>query len=179
MHRLRATIRLILAALVTFLVTALPALAQRGDDADRASRNGKTEGTIDGVTVTIEYGRPKVKGRTIWGGLVPYGKVWRTGADEATTITFSADVEVGGEKLAAGAYALFTEPGENEWTVIFNKVAKQWGAFRHDAGQDALRVTATPKTVEHVEEMEFTIVGSWVALQWEKLAVPFEVRKAG
>ncbi len=176
MHRYRAAVPLILMAL---LITAFPAVAQRGDDADRASRNGKVEGTIDGVTVTLEYGRPKVKGRTIWGGLVPYGQVWRTGADEATTITFSADVEIGGRRLAAGTYALFTEPGENEWTVIFNKVAIQWGAFRYDAAQDALRVTAAPKAVDHVEELEFTITGSWVALEWEKLALPFEVKKAG
>lgn len=175
MHKYRAMIPLIFTAI---LVTALPAVAQRADDADRASKNGKVEGTIDGVTVTLEYGRPNVKGRTIWGGLVPYGKVWRTGADEASTITFSADVEIGGEKLAAGTYGLFTLPGENEWTVIFNKVADQWGT-RYDAGQDALRVTATPKAVDHVEAMDFEIVDSWVVLRWEKLAVPFEVKKAG
>ncbi len=175
MHKSRAMIPLIFTA---FLVMALPAVAQRGDDADRASKNGKVEGTIDGVTVTLEYGRPNVKGRTIWGGLVPYGTVWRTGADEATTITFSADVEVGGETLAAGTYGLFTLPGENEWIVIFNKVAEQWGT-RYDAGQDALRVTATPKAVDHVEEMDFEVVESWVVLRWEKLAVPFEVKKAG
>ena len=175
MHKYRAMIPLIFTAI---LVTALPAVAQRADDADRASKNGKVEGTIDGVTVTLEYGRPNVKGRTIWGGLVPYGKVWRTGADEATTITFSADVEIGGETLAAGTYSLYTEPGENEWTVIFNEVAEQWGT-RYDAGQDALRVTATPKAVDHVEAMDFEIVDSWVVLRWEKLAVPFEVKKAG
>ena len=177
MHKYRATMPLIFMALL--MTAALPAVAQREDDAGRASKNGKVEGTIDGVTVTLEYGRPNVKGRTVWGDLVPYGRVWRTGADEATTITFSADVEIGGEKLAAGTYGLFTLPGENEWTVIFNKVADQWGT-RYDAGQDALRVTATPKPIgEHVEEMEFVIVDSWVALQWERLAVPFEVKKAG
>ena len=175
MHKYRAVIPLIFTA---FLVMALPAVAQRGDDADRASKNGKVEGTIDGVTVTLEYGRPNVKGRTVWGSLVPYGKVWRTGADEATTITFSADVEISGEKLAAGTYSLYTQPGENEWIVIFNKVAEQWGT-RYDAGQDALRVTATPKAVDHVEAMDFEIVESWVVLRWEKLAVPFEVKKAG
>ena len=176
MHRFRAVIPLVFTAL---LVTALPAVAQRGDDADRASKNGKVEGTIDGVMVTLEYGRPNVKGREVWGGLVPYGTVWRTGADEATTITFSADVEIGGEKLAAGAYGLFTLPGENEWIVIFNKVAQQWGAFRYDAGQDALRVTASPGSADHVEAMEFTVEGSSVVLRWEKLAVAFEVKKAG
>ena len=175
MHKYRVVVPLIFTAL---LVTALPAVAQRGDDADRASKNGKVEGTIDGVTVTLEYGRPNVKGRTIWGGLVPYGKVWRTGADEATTITFSADVEIGGEKLVAGTYSLYTQPGEGEWIVIFNQVAKQWGTT-YDAGQDAVRVTATPKAVDHVEEMDFEVVESWVVLRWEKLAVPFEVKKAG
>ena len=70
-------------------------------------------------------------------------------------------------------------PDPDEWTVIFNKAAKQWGAFRYDAGQDALRVTATPKAVDHVETMDFEIVDSWVVLRWEKLAVPFEVKKAG
>ena len=176
MHKYRAMMPLIFMALL--MTATLPAVAQRADDASRASKNGKMEGTIDGVTVTLEYGRPNVKGRTVWGDLVPYGRVWRTGADEATTITFSADVEIGGETLAAGTYGLFTLPGENEWTVIFNKVADQWGT-RYDAGQDALRVTATPKAVDHVEAMDFEIVDSWVVLRWEKLAVPFEVKKAG
>jgi len=154
-------------------------LAERGDDADRPSKNGKTEGTIDGVGVVLEYGRPNVKGRTIWGGLVPYGKVWRTGANEATTITFSADVTVEGEKLAAGTYGLFTLPGKDEWVVIFNKVANQWGAFEYDAGQDALRVTVAPQaSEENVEAMDFVIDGSSVVLRWEKLTVPFKVAKA-
>ncbi len=178
MNKFRAaTIPLIL---ISLLIAAAPALAQRADDADRASKNGMVEGMIDGVKVSLEYGRPKVKDREIWGGLVPYGQVWRTGADEATTITFDADVMVEGEKLAAGTYALFMEPGKDQWTVIFNKVAKQWGAFRYDEGQDALRVMATPKPVgTHTEEMEFVIVDSWVALQWEMLTVPFKVSKGG
>ena len=169
-----------LLGLILALVLATGAvLAQRGDDADRPSKNGKTEGTIDGVNVVLEYGRPNVKGRTIWGGLVPYGKVWRTGANEATTITFSADVTVEGEKLAAGTYGLFTIPSEGEWVVIFNKVANQWGAFEYDDGQDALRVTVTPQASgEHVESMDFVIDGSSVVLRWEKLTVPFMVAKA-
>ncbi len=173
--RLTRTIRLSLAALALAALT-LPALAQRGDDADRKSKNGKTEGTIDGVEVVLEYGRPNVKGRQIWGSLVPYGQVWRTGADEATTFSVSADVTIGGKKLAAGTYALFTLPGEDGWVVIFNKAAEQWGAFGHDAGQDALRVEVTPRALdEPVEAMDFVIEGSAVVLRWEKLAVPFEV----
>ena len=165
---------------VMMAATTMPVLAQsRSDDSNRKSKNGKTEGTIDGVEVTLEYGRPNVGDRKIWGGLVPYGKVWRTGADEATTITFSADVTIEGEKLAAGTYGLFTLPGEDEWAVIFNKVAEQWGAFDYDAGQDELRVKAKPRAAEHVESMEFEIEGSSVVLRWEKLAVGFTVAAAG
>lgn len=157
---------------------AFTATAQRADDADRASKNGKTEGTVAGVEVTLEYGRPKVKEREIWGGLVPYGQVWRTGANEATTIELGGDVLVEGEMLAAGRYALFTIPSEGDWTVIFNKVANQWGGFRYDESQDALRVTVTPQAIDHVEEMDFVIEGSSVVLRWEKLAVPFEIAAA-
>ena len=166
-----------IAALLPLLVAAaaLQAWAGRGDDTDRKSKNGRTAGTIDGVEITLEYGRPNVRGRQIWGGLVPYGSVWRTGADEASTVTFDRDVRVQGEPLAAGTYGLFTVPGEDEWTVIFNKVAEQWGAFGYDPEQDALRVKAAPAAAEHVESMELVIEGSSVVLRWEKLAVGFEV----
>jgi len=160
------------------LLTAAVALAERADDADRKSKNGRAEGTIDGVEVTLEFGRPNVKGREIWGGLVPYDKVWRTGADEATTITFSGDVEIGGERLAAGTYALFTIPAAGEWTFVFNKVADQWGAFGYDAGEDALRVKAEPREAEMEESMNFLVEGDSVVLHWEKLAVGFEVAAA-
>ncbi len=178
MHANR-TVRLSLSALALVLL-ALPLLAGRGDDADRASKNGKTEGTIDGVNVSLEYGRPNVKERKIWGGLVPYGKVWRTGANEATTISFSADITIGGGRtLVEGTYGLFTIPDESSWVFIFNETADQWGAFSYDAGEDALRVSAKPKAAEHVESMEFVIEGSSVVLRWEKLAVGFEVAPAG
>jgi VCBS repeat-containing protein len=163
-------------ALASLLVAAaLPAFAERGDDAERKSKNGKTEGTIGGVTVTVEYGRPNVNGRQIWGALVPYDSVWRTGADEASTITFSADVQIQGQRLAAGTYGLFTIPGEGDWVFIFNKVAEQWGAFGYDPDQDALRVSVAAGAAKHVESMEFVIEGSSVVLRWEKLAVGFEV----
>jgi hypothetical protein len=162
-----------LALLLT--LTALPALAQRGDDADRASKNGKTTGTLDGVAVTVEYGRPNVKERKIWGGLVPYDKVWRTGANEATTISFDKAVTIEGEPLPAGTYSLFTIPTEGDWTVIFNKTAQQWGAYDYDAGQDALRVSVTPREGEHVETMDFVLEGDEVVLRWAGLEVPFRV----
>ncbi len=165
--------------IIAFLmVSVMPAEAQRGDDTKRKSKNGKVEGTIDEVNVTLEYGRPKVKDRQIWGGLVPFDKVWRTGADEATTFAITKDINVEGKKLAAGTYSLFTIPGEAEWTIIFNKVAKQWGAFRYDSGEDALRVKVKPAAAEHVEEMTFKIEGNKVVLYWEKLSVPFAVSAA-
>lgn len=168
------------AMLVALLVAAAtqPVFAGRGDDSDRKSKNGRTEGEVDGVAVTLEYGRPNVKGRQIWGSLVPYRSVWRTGADEASTITFGSDVEIQGERLAAGTYGLFTVPDEGQWTFIFNKVAEQWGAFRYDPGKDALRISAQPRVAEHVESMEFVLEGSSVVLRWEKLAVGFEVGRA-
>jgi hypothetical protein len=171
-----SVIVLLLAAFL--IVSVMPAVAERGDDTKRLSKNGKVEGTIGGVNITIEYGRPKVKGRTIWGGLVPFDKVWRTGADEATTFATIKDINVEGKKIAAGTYSLFTIPGEAEWTIIFNKVAEQWGAFRYDKGQDALRVNVKPAAAEHVEEMTFKIEGNKVVLYWEKLSVPFVISTA-
>lgn len=164
--------------LLILVVAALPTFAQRGDDADRASKNGQVSGEIDGVEVTVDFGRPNVKGREIWGGLVPYGKVWRTGADEATTITLSGDVTVEGKALSAGKYALFTIPEKGNWTVIFNKTAKQWGAFKYDEGQDALRVTVTPNKADFVESMNFELDGPALVLRWDKLAVPVTIKPA-
>lgn len=166
-------------AFAVALLAAPAVFAERGDDSNRASKNGKTTGTVDGVAVTLEYGRPNVKGRKIFGGLVPYGKVWRTGADEATTITFGGDVAVEGQPLAAGTYSLFTIPGEGAWTVIFNNTAEQWGAFNYDAAQDALRVEVEPRSGEAVESMDFVLDGDRVVLRWAGVEVPFSVAAAG
>ena len=166
-------------ALALALLTSLPALAQRGDDANRRSKNGRAEGAAGGAQVVVEYGRPSVNGRAIWGSLVPYGKVWRTGADEATTVTVDRDVLVEGQRLPAGTYALFTIPGESSWTVIFNQVAKQWGAFDYDAGQDVLRVEVTPRAHEHVETFEIAVEDDAVVLRWAELEVPIRLTAAG
>jgi Protein of unknown function (DUF2911) len=178
MRTWKATRFALATAATVALTVALPTLAQRGDDAGRVSKNGRTEGTIGGVTVTVEYGRPNVKGRTIWGGLVPYGQVWRAGADEATTIAFDQSVTVEGKPLAAGTYGLFTIPGEKAWTVIFNKTAKQWGAFKYEAAQDALRVEVAPRPHGFTETLTFEIAGDEVVLSWDKLAVPFRLAAA-
>ena len=168
---------------VLVAMAALPALGQRASDKPRPSPNATISQTIGVAEVTVSYGRPGVKGRKIWGGLVPYSKVWRTGANEPTTISFSKDVTIEGQNLSAGIYAFFTIPNENEWTIIFNKTAKQWGAFNYDAGQDALRVKVKPQAADHEEWMSFSFTdlsanSATVVLRWEKLAVPFKIQVA-
>ncbi|MGD0579253.1 MAG: DUF2911 domain-containing protein [Bryobacteraceae bacterium] len=117
---------LVLLPLALLLCTARPARAQR------KSPHDKVTATVGGATITVEYGRPYLKGRKMLGEHEPYGKVWRTGADEATTFTTTGDLMFGSLHVPAGTYARFTIPGEKEWTVILNKVAKTWGAFDYD-----------------------------------------------
>jgi len=131
--------------------------------------------------VTIAYSSPAVKGRKIWGDLVPFGKVWRTGANEATTITFSTDVTLGGKTLAAGTYGLFTLPGEKEWLVVVNQGAKQWGAYEYKQEDDVLRFAVTPQAAPMTERMTFSFVNTTtdatdVTLTWEKLAIAFPLK---
>jgi len=146
----------------------------------RASPRAVLTQTIGTTDMTITYSRPGAKGRTIWGGLVPYDKVWRTGANEATKISFSDDVTINGQALPKGTYSLHTIPGKDQWTIIFNKVADQWGSFKYDQAQDALRVTAKPHGDEFNEWMTFSIPkisadSATVEIKWANLAVPFTV----
>jgi hypothetical protein len=133
--------------------------------------------SIDSVTLTITWGSPAVKGRKLWGQLVPYEQVWRSGANEATTFEVSAPVQISGKTLPAGKYSFFTIPGEQDWTVIFNSVAEQWGAYEYDAKQDVLRFKALPQPAPQMAEtLEFTLLeGNRVALLWGDLMLPFEV----
>ena len=143
---------------------------------DIPSPQKKMTGTIGEHTVTIVYGSPSVKGRQVFGGLEPYGKVWRTGANEATSIEFSTDVQVEGKALPAGKYGLFTIPGEDKWTIIFNETWDQWGAYDYDESKDALRVEVTPTmAAESAEQMDFIVEGNKVVLRWDKHAVPFTI----
>jgi len=109
----------------------------------RASPHETVTETINGKKITITYGRPYKKGRVIFGGLEPWGKVWRTGADEASTITLEADAMIGPLHVVAGTYSLFTIPNEKEWTLVLNKTAKQWGAFKYDQKMDYGRAPMT------------------------------------
>jgi hypothetical protein len=163
--------------------------------------------TIGVTDLTITYSRPGVKGRKIWGDapaaaeanvkgeatlddqnarlkgapIVPWGHVWRAGANEATTFVVTDDVLVNGQKLAAGSYSLHTIPGKDEWIIVFNGVANQWGSFSYDASKDTLRVKVKPEWVnENQEWLEYSIPvvtpnSARVVLRWEKIAVPFTV----
>lgn len=172
--------RWIPAVLLLVFCTA-PALAQeRSNEEVRASPNASVSQTIGTTEVAITYGRPKVKGRTIFGDLVPYDAIWRTGANEATTISFSDDVTVNGESLSAGTYSLFTVPGEDEWTVVFNSVANQWGAYDYDESEDVLRVSATPEPAGMHEMLTFAFedVGDGsgtCVMRWAETEVSFEI----
>jgi hypothetical protein len=183
---LRSSLRAALPLLLLGAVLAAPALAQeRGNEEARASPNAAVSQTIGTTEVRLTYGRPQVKGRTIFGddGLVPYGEVWRTGANEATTISFSSDVTVQGESLAAGTYSLYTIPGPESWTIIFNDTAEQWGT-NYDNSEDVLRVDATPASAPSREMMTFlftdvTNTSGTCVLHWADVRVPFEIEVAG
>src|SRR5215467_15447032 len=114
-------------------------------DLPRPSQRAQIAQRVGITDITISYHRPLVNNRKVWDGLVPYGKVWRAGANENTTITFSDPVTVEGQPLAAGTYGLHMLPGENEWAVIFSKTASAWGSFTYKKDEDALRVTVKPQ----------------------------------
>jgi hypothetical protein len=172
---------LVLTALLSLLAPA-GAFAQQLK-LPRPSPKASVQQTVGLTEVTINYCRPGVKGRTIWGELVPYDKVWRTGANEATTIQFSQDVKVNGKPLPAGLYSVHTIPSKSAWTVIFNKKAEQWGSYEYDDKQDALRIQVQPAAGPQQELMEFSFPevspeGATVELAWEKIRVPFKIEVA-
>jgi pimeloyl-ACP methyl ester carboxylesterase len=148
--------------------------------ATRPSPRGEVGEQIGALKVSITYGRPQVNKRQIWGQLVPYNRLWRTGANEATYITFSSDVLVEGQKLAAGSYALFTIPTETEWTVIFNRVPGLWGHFYYNPEFDALRVKVKPQAAEHQEWLSYSFEmlapsSANVVVHWEKIKTPIKI----
>jgi hypothetical protein len=168
---------LILISFIFCLVT-LPFSKVSGqeDKSKRPSPPAEAHAQIGDKAISLNYSSPAVKGRTIWGDLVPYGKVWRTGANEATIFETSGDLVINGQKLPAGKYGLFTIPGEKEWTIIFNSVWDQWGAFKYDASKDVLRLKANAvKSEAFNERMKFEITDHVVTLLWEDIKVSFMV----
>jgi len=145
-----------------------------------ASPKASVSQTVGLTDIAITYHRPAVNKRKVWGELVPYGQVWRAGANENTTISFSSPVTVAGQPLAAGTYGLHMIPTEKEWTVAFSRVSSAWGSFSYDAKEDALRVAATPRPADFEERLSYRFIDPTensvtVALRWEKLELPFEI----
>jgi hypothetical protein len=134
-----------------------------------------------GITdITLNYHRPLVNGRQVWGKLVPYGEVWRAGANENTTITFSDPVTIEGQALDKGTYGVHMIPGENQWTVIFSKMSTAWGSFSYKQDEDALRVTVKPQPADMHEALAYDFDdlkpdSAVVTMRWDKVAVPFKV----
>jgi Protein of unknown function (DUF2911) len=149
-------------------------------DLPRDSQHAKVIQRVGITDITINYHRPLVKGRKIWGGLVPYGQVWRAGANENTTIEFTDPVSIEGKPLAKGIYGLHMIPSENEWTIIFSKTATAWGSFTYNESEDALRVNVKPTAADMKEALAYEIDdvtpnSALITLRWEKVAVPFKV----
>ena len=169
-------------AVLVFLLT-VNLLAQQQDKSKRPSPPGTAAvGFADGKKVTIEYSRPYAKGRKIVGGLVPYGEVWRTGANEATSLKTDTDLEIGGATVPAGSYTLYTLPGESSWKLIINKQTGQWGT-NYDQSQDLARVntnvSALPQPVEQFT-ISFDKTGGDSAklnLDWEKTRASVDVKE--
>jgi len=146
----------------------------------RGSQRAEVSQRIGITDVTIEYHRPLVKDRKVWDGLVPYGKVWRAGANENTTITFSDPVLIEDKPLDKGTYGLHMIPNADEWTIIFSKNSTSWGAFTYDQSEDALRVNVKPQPADMHNALTYDFDqlqpdSAVIELEWDKVAVPFKV----
>jgi hypothetical protein len=160
---------------------SLTMLAQ-GDKSQRPSPPATASGKVSGATITVNYSSPAVKGRKIWGDLVPYDKVWRAGANEATIFETDKDIKVEGKTLAKGKYSLYAIPGEKEWTIIFNSATGQWGINRdgsttEDTAKDVLRVPVkSKKSASFNERLIYKIDSKGLVLLWENLEVPVSIK---
>ena len=168
-------------ALGVLLLSASPALAQAPElTLPQPSPLASVTQRVGLTDITVVYHRPAVDKRKIWGDLVPYGEVWRAGANENTTINFSSPVSVGGKKIPAGTYGLHMLPNEKTWFVILSTVSTAWGSFSYDEKEDVVRVAVTPAPADFEERLEYTFEGPTddavdVVLHWEKLKVSFPI----
>jgi hypothetical protein len=163
----------IIGILLIFIATTNFAVGQKTKASPRESVTGK----INAATITIDYGSPSVKGRKIWGGLVPFDKIWRAGANEATTFKTDKDIIVNGGELPAGKYSLFIIPNEKECIVIFNKKADQWGAYNYNQELDQLKVSVSPnKKSNSTEKLLFLVNNSTIGLLWDNWEIALEIK---
>lgn len=165
-------------ALLAAMPLAAPAVAQSPPlDLPRESPAAVVSQTVGLADFSVTYSRPAVNGRKVWGELVPFGEVWRAGANENTVLAVTAPFTVGGTKLPAGRYGLHMIPTATTWTVIVNRQANAWGSYRYNPAEDAVRFTVTPTPSEMTERLQYTFDdlrndGVTLTLRWEKLAVP-------
>ena len=170
---------LVLALVGVFIASVTLAQA---DKSKRPSPPGTATGKVKEATITINYSSPSVKGRKIWGDLVPFDKVWRAGANEATIFETDKDIKVEGKTLAAGKYSLYAIPGEKEWTIIFNSATGQWGINRdgsttEDPAKDVLRVMVKPKkSASFNEKLVYNVDDKGFVLLWENVEVPVSLK---
>ena len=163
----------IIGLLLIFIATTNFAVGQKAKASPRENVTGK----INTATISIDYGSPSVRGRKIWGALVPFDKIWRAGANEATTFETDKDLIVEGEKLPAGKYSLFIIPNEKECIVIFNKKSDQWGAYNYSKDLDQLRVEVSPKEeTKSTEKLLFIVKDNEVALLWDNWVIALKVK---
>src|SRR5256886_7071343 len=165
---------------ILLAVLALGASVRADLNLPDVSQLAVTKQRIALTDIKVTYHRPLVNGRKIWGGLVPLGEVWRSGANENTTIEVSDPVSVEGQPLPKGTYGLHMIPTADTWTVIFSKMSIAWGSYTYTQAEDALRVTVKPRPNEMEEALEYEFEdlkpeSATVTLKWEKLAVPFKV----
>src|SRR5450432_2876581 len=152
------------------------------DKSKRPSPPATASGKVGGATITINYSSPAVKGRKIWGDLVPYDKVWRAGANEASLFETDKAIKVEGKALPAGKYSLYAIPGEKEWVIILNSKTGQWGvkddeSTTEEPANDVLRVTVKPeKSAATNERMKYVVDNNGFALEWENLKVPVPIK---
>lgn len=167
-------------AFVLFIIVGSFIYPQERMPMPEASQHATVSQRIGLTDITIDYHRPSVGGREVWGKLVPYGQVWRAGANENTTITFSDPVKIAGKDVPAGSYAIHMIPAEKEFTVIINKFSKAWGSFFYKEEEDLMRFAVTPQPAENMEYLNYNFETSdknkaRVVMHWEKLKVPFEI----
>lgn len=176
MSRLRSWVAFLVFLLATSAFGQVPGLT-----APQASPEARVSQVIGLTELEVAYHRPAANGRAVWGALVPYGQVWRAGANENTTVSFSTPVTVNGTALAAGTYGLHMIPAAGDWTVIFSRETGAWGSFSYDEKEDAARVTAKPEAAPHQERLGYsfddpTADSVVLAMRWEKLRLPIAIR---
>jgi hypothetical protein len=169
---------MIKSATVLFAAMTISVNAFAQDTKKPASPPATATGKIKDATITIAYSSPSVKGRTVWGDLVAYDKVWRAGANEATTFETDKNITVQGKPLPAGKYSFFLIPKESgTWTAIFNKEPKQWGAYKYEEAKDALRVDVKTKALPTAQEnLVYKINSNGFTMDWDKISVPVEIK---